>query len=77
VWTAGETLGLALGPGIFGQVLQIFQYVPSTTGSSAVQSSLAEQGVLIGFTVVPAIIVGLALVFLRGYNADLPATVTS
>jgi GPH family glycoside/pentoside/hexuronide:cation symporter len=73
VWTAGETLGLALGPGIFGQVLQIFQYVPSTTGSSAVQSALAEQGVLIGFTVVPAVIVGLALIFLRGYPADVPA----
>lgn len=68
VWTAGETLGLALGPSIFGLVLQVFGYVSSTTGSSAPQSSLAVQGVLLGFTLVPAIIVGLALVFLRGYS---------
>lgn len=69
VWTAGETLGLALGPGIFGTVLQLFHYVPSSTGVAAAQSALAERGVLLGFTLVPAIIVGLALVFLRGYTA--------
>jgi Na+/melibiose symporter-like transporter len=68
VWTAGETLGLALGPSIFGVVLQVFGYVSSTTGSSAPQSALAVQGVLLGFTLVPAVIVGLALVFLRGYS---------
>jgi len=68
VWTAGETLGLALGPSIFGTVLQLFDYVPSTSGSSAPQSTLAEQGVLLGFTLVPTVIVGLALVFLRGYS---------
>lgn len=69
VWTAGETLGLALGPGIFGQVLELFGYQSSTTGSAATQSALAEHGVLLGFTVVPALIVGLALIFLRGYAA--------
>lgn len=68
VWTAGETLGLALGPSIFGVVLQLFHYASSTTGVSAPQSPLAQQGVLIGFTLVPAVIVGLALVFLRGYS---------
>jgi Na+/melibiose symporter-like transporter len=68
VWTAGETLGLALGPSIFGAVLELFHYVPSTTGVSAPQSALAQQGVLLGFTLVPAVIVGLALAFLRGYS---------
>jgi len=72
VWTAGETLGLALGPGIFGQVLELFDYVPSTTGASAQQTGTAEFGVLLGFTVVPALIVGLALLFLRGYPASAP-----
>jgi Na+/melibiose symporter-like transporter len=70
VWTAGETLGLALGPGIFGQVLQLFDYVPSTTGVSAQQTGLAEFGVLLGFSAVPALIVGLALIFLRGYSVE-------
>jgi glycoside/pentoside/hexuronide:cation symporter, GPH family len=75
VWTAGETLGLALGPSIFGAVLQLFHYTPSTSGTSAPQSALAEHGVLLGFTLVPAVIVGLALVFLRGYSLQPPAEV--
>ena len=58
LWTAGETFGLALGPYIFGQTIQLFGYVPSTTGEAAPQSSTAELGVLLGFTVVPGIVVG-------------------
>ena len=34
----------------------------------AVQSATAELGVLLGFTVVPGIAVGLALLFLRAYS---------
>ncbi len=68
VWTAGETFGLALGPYIFGQTIQLFGYVPSHTGDAAQQSPTAELGVLLGFTVVPGIVVGLALLFLRAYK---------
>jgi Na+/melibiose symporter-like transporter len=68
VWTAGETFGLALGPYIFGQTIQLFGYVPSSTGASAQQSASSELGVLLGFTVVPGLVVGLALLFLRKYN---------
>jgi Na+/melibiose symporter-like transporter len=68
LWTAGETFGLALGPYIFGQTIGLFGYVPSTTGTPAPQSSTAELGVLLGFTVVPGIVVGLALLFLRAYQ---------
>jgi Na+/melibiose symporter-like transporter len=68
LWTAGETFGLALGPYIFGQTIGLFGYVPSSTGSAAAQSHMAELGVLIGFTVVPGIAVGLALLFLRAYD---------
>jgi Na+/melibiose symporter-like transporter len=68
LWTAGETFGLALGPGIFGLTLQVFGYVPSTSGAAAPQTSTAELGVLLGFTVVPGIVVGLALLFLRAYD---------
>ena len=35
VWTAGETLGLALGPGLFALVLALGGYVSSTTGDAA------------------------------------------
>jgi Na+/melibiose symporter-like transporter len=77
LWTAGETLGLALGPYLFGQTIQLFGYVPSDTGTAAPQSRAAELGVLIGFTVVPGIVVGLALLFLRAYDLhaeSIPAT---
>lgn len=68
LWTAGETFGLALGPGIFGLTLELFGYVPSTSGTTADQSGTAELGVLLGFTVVPGVVVGLALLFLRAYD---------
>jgi glycoside/pentoside/hexuronide:cation symporter, GPH family len=53
VWTAGETFGLALGPGVYGLCLAIGGYVSSTDGS-AVQPESAVVAALIGFTVVPA-----------------------
>ena len=68
IWTAGETLGLALGPQIFGLVLQIFGYLPSSGDLVVDQPDRAELGVLLGFTVVPAIVVAAALVLFRGYD---------
>ncbi|MEU5694118.1 MFS transporter [Actinosynnema sp. NPDC020468] len=60
VWTAGETLGLALGPGVYGLVLALGGYVPSTDGA-ATQSSGAVLAALLGFTVVPAVLAVVAL----------------
>ncbi|MCO8275648.1 MFS transporter [Actinoplanes sp. TRM 88003] len=68
LWTAGETLGLALGPGLFALVLQIFGYVSSSTGEAATQDDTARLGVLLGFTVLPALLVGFAVVLLRAYR---------
>jgi GPH family glycoside/pentoside/hexuronide:cation symporter len=68
LWTAGETFGLALGPGIYALLLQIFGYASSATGEAAVQSDTARLGVLLGFTVVPALLVGAAVVLLRRYD---------
>lgn len=67
LWTAGETLGLALGPGIYAGVLATFGYVSSTTGP-AEQTDTARLGVLLGFGILPALVIGVALVFLRGYD---------
>jgi Na+/melibiose symporter-like transporter len=78
VWTAGETFGLALGPYIFGQTIGLFGYASSTTGEAAPQTSTAELGVLLAFTVVPGIVVGLALLFLRAYRiGPLPGPATA
>lgn len=68
LWTAGETFGLALGPGIYGLVLQLSGYASSATGTTAVQSDSARLGVLLGFTVLPAVLVGFAVLLLRGYD---------
>ncbi|GAA2869694.1 MFS transporter [Actinoplanes cyaneus] len=68
LWTAGETLGLALGPGIYAVVLQLSGYVSSATGEAAAQDSTARLGVLLGFTVLPAMLVGVAVLLLRGYR---------
>jgi Na+/melibiose symporter-like transporter len=56
VWTAGETLGLALGPGLYALILAFGGYASSTTGD-AEQSSAATQAIALGFGVVPAILV--------------------
>jgi Na+/melibiose symporter-like transporter len=66
LWTAGETLGLALGPGIFGLLLQAFDYESSAGGVT--ESGTARLGIALGFTAVPAVVVGFALLFLRGYE---------
>ncbi|HEX5199050.1 MFS transporter [Paractinoplanes rhizophilus] len=68
VWTAGETLGLALGPGIYALILQVFGYVSSSTGEAAPQDDTARLGVLLGFTLVPAALVGGAVFLLRAYR---------
>jgi GPH family glycoside/pentoside/hexuronide:cation symporter len=68
LWTAGETFGLALGPGVFAVLLQLTGYVSSSSGTSAAQPDSARLGILIGFTVMPALLVGLATLLLRRYD---------
>nr|WP_308167714.1 MFS transporter [Catellatospora tritici] len=68
LWTAGETLGLALGPGLYALVLQLTGYVSSDTGTAVAQSGTARLGVLLGFTVVPALLVGPVVLLLRRYD---------
>ncbi|MDT0200872.1 MFS transporter [Nocardioides sp. AE5] len=67
VWTAGETLGLALGPGLFALMLAIGGYQSSTTGG-AEQSDAAITAIVVGFSVVPAIIVLASLWWLGRYT---------
>jgi glycoside/pentoside/hexuronide:cation symporter, GPH family len=55
VWTAGETLGLALGPGLYGLVLAIGGYVSSGANEEAIQPSSAVAAVVIGVGLLPAL----------------------
>jgi len=67
VWTAGETLGLALGPAVFAVVLAIGGYRSSTDGD-AVQPDSAVTAIALGFSLLPAALVALSLIWLRRYS---------
>jgi glycoside/pentoside/hexuronide:cation symporter, GPH family len=69
VWTAGETLGLALGPGLFALVLALGGYRSSTDGD-ALQPDSALTAITVGFSVVPAVLVLASLVWLVRYRLD-------
>lgn len=64
VWTAGETLGLALGPGLFGLILQFGGYV-STADETVTQPASAVTAVVLGVGLVPAVFVLAGLPLLR------------
>jgi glycoside/pentoside/hexuronide:cation symporter, GPH family len=77
VWTAGETLGLALGPGIFALVLAAGGYV-SSTGGDATQPDSAVTAITLGFSLLPAALTLVSLVWLVRYSltaADVRAAV--
>jgi Na+/melibiose symporter-like transporter len=67
VWTAGETLGLAVGPGLFALILAAGGYV-SSSGGDVTQPGSAVTAITLGFSLVPAALVLLSLWWLRGYR---------
>jgi GPH family glycoside/pentoside/hexuronide:cation symporter len=69
VWTAGETLGLALGPFVYAAVLTIGGYV-SSTDADAAQPDSARLAIALGFSVVPAVLVAGSMLVLRRYRLD-------
>ena len=70
VWTAGETLGLALGPALFAIVIALGGYESSTAGVDVTQSSSAAWAIRIGFGLLPALLVLTSLLFLPRYRLD-------
>ena len=77
VWTAGETLGLALGPGVFAVVLALGGYVSSTDGDAA-QPDSAVTAIIFGFSLLPAALTLVSLAWLARYSltaADVAAVV--
>ncbi|MEJ2871820.1 MFS transporter [Actinomycetospora sp. OC33-EN08] len=68
LWTAGETLGLALGPGLYGLVLAAGGYVASTGGTA--QSPSALLAIALGFSVVPAVLVAVSLMPIGRYGGS-------
>ena len=67
IWTAGETLGLALGPGLYALVLAAGGYV-SSTGRDAVQPDSAVTAIVFGVSVVPVVLTAASFLTLRRYK---------
>ena len=76
VWTAAETLGLAVGPGLYGLVLMLGGYVSSTNGT-VIQPDGALTAMTFGFTLLPAGLVLGSLLLLRHYRIDEAAVVAA
>jgi Na+/melibiose symporter-like transporter len=75
VWTAGETLGLAIGPGVFALVLAGGGYISSTSGNIA-QPESAVNAIVLGFSLLPAALFLLSLCWLARYDLS-PAEVAA
>jgi Na+/melibiose symporter-like transporter len=69
VWTAAETLGLAVGPGIFGLLLAAAGYV-SSAGTDTAQPPGAVTAVRLGFSLLPAVLVLAAVPLFARYRLD-------
>ena len=67
VWTAGETTGMAFGGTILTIVLAITGYLASTGSEVVVQSPAAVAGIVLSFSIVPAVIMGASLITLARY----------
>jgi Na+/melibiose symporter-like transporter len=68
VWTAGETTGMALGATVLAVVLAATGYIESTGAGFAWQSQTAVDGIIAGFSVVPAVFIAVSLVVFRRYK---------
>ncbi|MEU8139336.1 MFS transporter [Streptodolium elevatio] len=68
VWTAGEMLGLALGAGVFAAMLQASGFVSSDADHRVPQPDSALTGVLLGFTLLPAVLLVISMPFILRYD---------
>ncbi|MFJ6520441.1 MFS transporter [Streptomyces filamentosus] len=70
VWTATEATGTAVGPYLYSAVLALGGFVSRTAAEPVAQSGTALGALLVGFTVVPAVLMAVALGFQRRYTLD-------
>ena len=68
VWTAGETAGMALGTTVLTIVLAISGYVESIGQQEVTQTPAAIAGIVLSFSVVPAMIMAISLAVLARYR---------
>ncbi|GAA1639511.1 MFS transporter [Actinoplanes couchii] len=74
VWTATEATGTAIGPYVYSAVLAAGGFAATTEGHTVTQTASAHTALLLGFTVVPAIFMAVALFFQLRWTLDRPVT---
>ena len=67
VWTAGETTGMALGATALTMVLAASGYVQSVAGETVTQGPAAINGIILSFSLVPAVLIAVSLFVFRSY----------
>jgi Na+/melibiose symporter-like transporter len=67
VWTAGETVGFALGATTLALILAMTGYISSTGGQVVEQPDAAIMGIVVSFSLAPAVLIGLSLLTLARY----------
>lgn len=80
IWTAGETVGFALGATAVSLTLAATGYVSTVAGTTVEQPVAAVTGIVLSFSILPAVLMAGSLVTLRRYRlrrADIDALETS
>jgi Na+/melibiose symporter-like transporter len=68
VWTAGETVGFALGATAVSLMLAATGYVSTVAGAEVVQPDAAITGIVLSFSILPAALLALSLLTLAAYR---------
>ncbi len=68
IWTAGETVGFALGATIVSLVLAATGYVSGVAGAVAAQPGAAVTGIVVSFSILPALLMAASLIPLSRYR---------
>lgn len=68
IWTAGETIGFALGATAVSLVLAVTGYISSIAGASIAQPDAAVTGIVLSFSILPAALMALSLIPLSRYS---------
>lgn len=80
IWTAGETVGFALGATAVSLTLAATGYVSTVAGATVEQPEAAITGIVLSFSILPAVLMAASLWTLRHYRLrreDIDAATTS
>lgn len=80
IWTAGETVGFALGATAVSLTLAATGYISTVAGATVEQPQAAITGIVLSFSILPAVLMAASLLTLRRYRlrrADIDAAENS